>query len=493
MLLSDVDVRAISMVKKGANGQRIFLFKSAEGAGDDLAVFNRIIKAGHDGEWSTFYIVVAEPGTEEEPGIATDDQSIRDVWASEDEIRKAAHGFMRNGALINKMHEDFAPYGKLVENAVAPCDMLVEGPEGEQTIKKGSWYIGIEPSAEGKAMVEAGEFTGVSIQGSGQRTPDSFDGPELALIKPKISKGTAAYMTDYDRDLIGELLAEPIEKGSSAALPDLDWSAAENWIDRLPAAMGAAFKRSWIYRAAKHLTYEVYGGNRGHAFAVAIEAARKGCATGDLNWPGLQQVNPGSRAEMCAAVSLWESMKATAGAQKLTKQAEEAIAKMDAAAAGLDTETAGRFRRALEFFGVVEPSSEDQSGELAKEAGTVEPVSESTEKTTGAEEKTLEQRVEALEGLGTRVDGIEKSVKDLTDLDLGGKLESIAKRLPEPEETAPTAEELAGKVDELATSTAATLEKMAADISQLAEGESTQTGDELKKAGNEDSYESALL
>jgi hypothetical protein len=34
------------------------------------------------------------------------------------------------------------------------------------------------------------------------------------------------------------------------------------------------------------------------------------CSTGDLNWPGLQSVNPGSKAEACAAVADWERKKA---------------------------------------------------------------------------------------------------------------------------------------------------------------------------------------
>lgn len=53
-----------------------------------------------------------------------------------------------------------------------------------------------------------------------------------------------------------------------------------------------------------------------HAIAVAVNAAKKMCATGDLNWPGLQNVNAGSRAEACAAVARWEAMKAAAKARK---------------------------------------------------------------------------------------------------------------------------------------------------------------------------------
>lgn len=81
----------------------------------------------------------------------------------------------------------------------------------------------------------------------------------------------------------------------------LDWSPRSNWVEKrggLP---------TYIERIALHLISK--GMDRSHAIAVAINAAKKMCATGDLNWPGLQSVNPGSRAEACAAVARWEAMK----------------------------------------------------------------------------------------------------------------------------------------------------------------------------------------
>ncbi|MFI6326581.1 hypothetical protein ACIBG8_54295 [Nonomuraea sp. NPDC050556] len=75
-------------------------------------------------------------------------------------------------------------------------------------------------------------------------------------------------------------------------------SAAFNWVeDRggLPA---------YIKRIAKHVP-----GDESQKIATAINAAKKMCSTGDLNWPGLQHVNAGSQAEACAAVAQWEAMK----------------------------------------------------------------------------------------------------------------------------------------------------------------------------------------
>jgi Putative phage serine protease XkdF len=164
-LLSDVDVVALSIVDQGANRKRFYLRKQE--ANENLLTLpapHKLVKA--EGDWSVAYCVVAEPGAQENPGIHADDHSIDDVWASEDEIRKAAHKFMKNGALVNKMHETLEPYGSIVENFIAQADFQVDG----ETIKKGSWVIGLEPSDDGRGKIDKGEFTGVSIQGTGLRT-----------------------------------------------------------------------------------------------------------------------------------------------------------------------------------------------------------------------------------------------------------------------------------------------------------------------------------
>lgn len=84
----------------------------------------------------------------------------------------------------------------------------------------------------------------------------------------------------------------------------------QNWIERLPAAMRAAWNRSIIYRAAVHMHKEK-GMPVGMAIASAINWAKHICETGDVKqWRGPQEVSPKSRGECCAAVALWESMKA---------------------------------------------------------------------------------------------------------------------------------------------------------------------------------------
>lgn len=175
--LKDVEVSAISLVKQGANGKRIALLKSGDESKPELLHVDRLIKSGAD-DWSTLYCVVAEPGTVEGGG-ALAPPGTEDVWASEDEIAKAAHSFMANGGLINSEHQDvllgeeFKAFGQLVENAVALDDITVPGTT--EVIAKGSWYIGVEPTDAGKAMVDSGEITGVSLQGDCTRVATTED------------------------------------------------------------------------------------------------------------------------------------------------------------------------------------------------------------------------------------------------------------------------------------------------------------------------------
>lgn len=82
----------------------------------------------------------------------------------------------------------------------------------------------------------------------------------------------------------------------------LDRSPKSNWVER------AGGLPSYIRRIAVHLIAK--GMSVGHAIAVAVNAAKKMCATGDVNWPGHQNVNAGSRAQACAAVASWEAKKA---------------------------------------------------------------------------------------------------------------------------------------------------------------------------------------
>jgi hypothetical protein len=89
----------------------------------------------------------------------------------------------------------------------------------------------------------------------------------------------------------------------------LDWSPRSNWVEEeggLP---------DYIERIALHLVAK--GMPRARAIATAVNAAKKWCATGEVyQWPGIQNINMGSRAEACAAAARWEAMKASARAHR---------------------------------------------------------------------------------------------------------------------------------------------------------------------------------
>lgn len=163
------------------------------------------------------------------------------------------------------------------------------------------------------------------LKGEGKALPDgSFPIASEQDLKNAISAyGRAKDKEKAKRHIIKRARALkrtdllPDDWRGSVRKASLARSPKKNWIENLPKPMQIAFEKSWIHRAAEHLHRK--GRPVGMAIATAINAAKKGCATGDLNFPGLQQVNVKSRAEMCAAVALWESMRAAAKVTKVSK------------------------------------------------------------------------------------------------------------------------------------------------------------------------------
>jgi hypothetical protein len=171
-LLRDVQPTVLTLCKQGANRQRIFLMKEQKDEGlMPLPGGGEVLLKAEGDSWSVMYCVVAEPGKLEDPGMGDGAGSgVEDLWKSEDEIRKAAHYFAKSERLVTGLHGTVEPYGTVVENAVALADFDVTGPDGQpHTIKKGSWYVAIEPSDEGREKIDAGEFTGLSLEGTGYR------------------------------------------------------------------------------------------------------------------------------------------------------------------------------------------------------------------------------------------------------------------------------------------------------------------------------------
>ena len=102
------------------------------------------------------YGVVLEPDSEDLQG---------DVLTVA-EVEKAAHLFM-GSQLVNEMHADLDPVGRVLESYIAPADFWL----GEQLVKRGSWVMAVRLDEETFAKVQGGEYTGYSIEGVGRREP----------------------------------------------------------------------------------------------------------------------------------------------------------------------------------------------------------------------------------------------------------------------------------------------------------------------------------
>lgn len=89
-----------------------------------------------------------------------------DVVSAED-IETAAHRYLRESRVVGNMHIAKAE-AEVVESYIAPVDFDLDG----QKVLKGSWVMAVKVhDAALWAAIEAGEYTGISIGGSGVREP----------------------------------------------------------------------------------------------------------------------------------------------------------------------------------------------------------------------------------------------------------------------------------------------------------------------------------
>lgn len=86
------------------------------------------------------------------------------------EVRKAAHAYMEIAGNLGKQHTELANDKlKILETYIAPVDFELD----DQKIIQGTWLMGIRVVDDGLwADVKKGSFTGFSIGGSAQRTPE---------------------------------------------------------------------------------------------------------------------------------------------------------------------------------------------------------------------------------------------------------------------------------------------------------------------------------
>lgn len=498
-LVSDADVRAVSIVGKGANRKRFFLTKAEGEQAEPLPSAERLVKAA---DWSAVYCVVAEPGWHESPGSAPGtDQSVEDRWASEDEIRKAAHRFMANGGLVTKMHESLEPYGQLVENAVALADFTVDG----ETIRKGSWYIAIEPTDEGKAAIEKGEFTGVSIEGLARREEvekagnNPHDHPKEPFSESKTSNwvarvgGLPPYIQHVAHALVDS--GHPESKAISMAVGIVrNWSEGKGKVGKPVQAAAAKAIAEWEAKKAKAKVKKGTDESEVEAWLATLEGSGEGSPTVKTVDDTAQKSFLRKLAEKLGIEmdETEEVAKAnlTFGAIVTQREFEDALP--DAFSAfresvyraffpdpqeGFDpnahlSQSCDEFKEwCLSMLDKVPVSKEDRAEALGVEV-TPDGSTIETRKKDGDMALTDAERQE-FDGLKKAVEEMPATITAALAKALGGGGAEDAD--PTPESVAKAIKDLRG-ADE--SEVEARVAKIEADIKKLAEGDSSQTGDD---------------
>jgi hypothetical protein len=151
------------------------------------------------------------------------------------------------------------------------------------------------PKAKAKSRGRKGKFADLPTLATGKRAAPKGDAD--AATPTAKGSGEAAGPTS-----VAEAVAAVLEAdGPKMKLGNKPGKT--NWVEK------AGGLPSYIRRIAEHVKGKNPGWDDGRAIAVAVNAAKKMCASGDVNFPGKQNVNAGSRAEACAAVASWESKK----------------------------------------------------------------------------------------------------------------------------------------------------------------------------------------
>lgn len=189
--ISDAQIQFVSLVDKAAN-KKSFLIAKAEDGKASFSAYGKIVKTDTDSHYVTG--IVYEPMTEDSQGD----------YMTEEEIRKAAHWFAKNGDGIDIQH-NFEKFEKaeVVENWIAKADFEI----GKEKVKKGTWLMTVEiTDPDVWAAVEKGEITGFSMGGTGIYSEDDADPDSLSKSEGKSFFKKLAKMFGF----------EVVEKGAFA-------------------------------------------------------------------------------------------------------------------------------------------------------------------------------------------------------------------------------------------------------------------------------------
>lgn len=190
--ISDAKIKFVSLVDKAANKVELLIAKAENGQAQ-FTTRGKILKA----DVETHYItgIVYEPMVEDAHGN----------YMTEEEIKKAANWFMKNGGAVDIQHS-FEPVDGIcvVENYVAPCDMEIGG----EPVVKGTWIMTVEvTNGEVWDAVQKGELTGLSMGGIGKYSEEDTDLAEVTKTETpaadettekkglaKVLKGLASFL-----------------------------------------------------------------------------------------------------------------------------------------------------------------------------------------------------------------------------------------------------------------------------------------------------------
>jgi len=201
--LTDIDIKFISLVKKGANGKQVIL-KSAEFAGQpDISKQVKIRK--YDDVEGIVYGIVYGPG----------EIDAHEDYADKSEIKKACYRFMKSGLQLNidRDHDEKQVSAFVAESWITKANdsFFSDDPEG-------SWAVGIKLEDEDlKKAAAKGEIAGLSMAGMAKRTP-------VGEIKKEAKTFDSAYASSNLWQIVDALsmsirsILDDLEAGNKAEL-----------------------------------------------------------------------------------------------------------------------------------------------------------------------------------------------------------------------------------------------------------------------------------
>lgn len=209
--LSDIEISFISLVKNPAN-KKSLIFKSSDKEPDfqKEVILKSLSKDG------VAYGIVYSPYEVDSQGD----------WTNEEEIKKAAHNFMKNKNITNVDKE----HSFLNEKAFVCESWIIKSNDDIFPYSRGAWAVGIKiDDDELKELITKGQITGLSMAGFAKKTEQN--------LETNLSKGVQMPQNDELIAKNAELEAIIKAKGDEAAAiiksKDDEISALKNEISEL--------------------------------------------------------------------------------------------------------------------------------------------------------------------------------------------------------------------------------------------------------------------